>query len=594
MKKHILIGLTLIFFVAPWWKGSKETIPFSILSLPTFILLFYWLKLSWQENKLSFLKDRIWEPIIIFYLFSIISSLNSVYSGNAWELLFRLVVYFFLFLLISRYATMNFSFFIYFLLFLISLTQGIIVLGQYYLGQPLLGTFTNPNHLAGYLVCGLVSGLGYLLFSKLAKIQKIAVISGCFFLSAVIFLFNSRSALLALILVSLMLLYAKFSYRGIIGAAIVLLIIFSLLPRQRLASLAKIDLNSVYRVKIWQSALEMVKEHPFLGWGLGNFEYGFEKYAYPRTDRLARYGQSTRFAHNEFLQIASELGLPALIFFLGAIFILLKRIDQKRRLFSEENKSIILMAGANVAVLLLQGFFEFNLHSPAVALVFVYSSAFALAPWNGEIGSAEFNNFRKIISGFALAALVCWLAAGLFNRNNFHLHRKSGDTYSLLAGEENFRQALTEYKLALADKPNDVFSLFSLGQLFLRKLEYKKAGDYFLQAIRFEPYFLDCWFNLGLSFAGRGDYKKALGYYQQLLKLKQHCDQNFSFSAGYENSLMLVDWPNFYNYLAAAYFHLGDYPPALENCRKSLELLPENRSFLTNLKLIQNKMERKN
>ncbi len=394
----------------------------------------------------------------------------------------------------------------------------------------------------------------------------------------------------------------------------------------------------------------MVREHPFIGWGLGNFEYGFEKYAYPKTDRLARYGQSTRFAHNEFLQIASELGLPGLIFFLGGIFILLRRIYKKSRSFSED-KIISIMAGANVSVLLVQGFFEFNLHSPAAALVFVYSSAVALAPWNGEMRSKEFDNFKKIILGFILTVCTCWLAvslsgsclarmgnydkaalvnpfnwelqqssgdkyyqifqinkdqiflqsalagykrASVLNPDNFYLHRKLGDIYSSLPGEENFRQALAEYKLALEKKPNDVFAFFSLGQLFLRKLEYKKAEDCFLEAIRFEPYFLDCYFNLGLSFAGRLDYKKAVGYYQYLLKLKKNLDHNFSFSAGYENSLMMVDWANFYNYFAAAYFHLGDYSHALESCRKALELWPENRGFLTNLKLIQNKIKREN
>ncbi len=251
MKKYILIGLSFIFFVSSWRGGSKEIIPFSIISLLTFILIFYWLKLSWRENKLSFLKDRIWEPIIIFYLFGIISSLNSVCLGNSLELLFRLAVYFFLFILISRYATINFSFLVCFLLFLISFIQGIIVLSQYYLGKPLLGTFTNPNHLAGYMVCGLVSGLGYLLFSKLEKISKISLISGCLFLLLVVFLINSRSALVALVVVTLIILYLKFSYRGIIGAMLFLLLFFSFLPQQRMFSLAKIEVNSAYRLKIW-------------------------------------------------------------------------------------------------------------------------------------------------------------------------------------------------------------------------------------------------------------------------------------------------------------------------------------------------------
>lgn len=74
------------------------------------------------------------------------------------------------------------------------------------------------------------------------------------------------------------------------------------------------------RVAIWLTSLEMIRHHPSLGIGAGNFTYGYTATLSPRvlTDpELAPYaGQYTNAAHNEPIQAWVETGVVGLLLLL--------------------------------------------------------------------------------------------------------------------------------------------------------------------------------------------------------------------------------------------------------------------------------------
>jgi hypothetical protein len=65
------------------------------------------------------------------------------------------------------------------------------------------------------------------------------------------------------------------------------------------------ETSNSQRIIIWKKSLTSIKENPFLGVGIGNFPVILGEDA-----RLARAGSS---AHNIYLHIASEMGIPALL-----------------------------------------------------------------------------------------------------------------------------------------------------------------------------------------------------------------------------------------------------------------------------------------
>lgn len=79
------------------------------------------------------------------------------------------------------------------------------------------------------------------------------------------------------------------------------------------------------RIYIWKVALKTIEENPLLGSGTDTFRYSIEKY-FPEDGQeyIDAYGAIIDKAHNEFLQIASTMGIPALIVYLVFVFLSLK------------------------------------------------------------------------------------------------------------------------------------------------------------------------------------------------------------------------------------------------------------------------------
>ena len=76
-----------------------------------------------------------------------------------------------------------------------------------------------------------------------------------------------------------------------------------------------IDVSAATRIEIWKGAIQMIKDNPVWGVGYGVFPYAIPMYV---------GGIGERDAHNTYLIIATEMGIPVLIVFLLIIFVLFR------------------------------------------------------------------------------------------------------------------------------------------------------------------------------------------------------------------------------------------------------------------------------
>ena len=105
------------------------------------------------------------------------------------------------------------------------------------------------------------------------------------------------------------------------------------------------------RLYNWRSAIEIVKDHPFLGTGIGTFATVYPGYKFPQANEV-------HYAHNWYLQVASEMGILGL----GALLWLLAPFIKegiKTLRFEKEKSQRALLAG------LLAGGFAFLFHNLA-------------------------------------------------------------------------------------------------------------------------------------------------------------------------------------------------------------------------------------
>ena len=125
----------------------------------------------------------------------------------------------------------------------------------------------------------------------------------------------------------------------------------------------------VSRATIWQETVEMVRDHPILGAGLGTYYTIYPRYA--RTEKLS----GLDYAHNDYLQIVAEAGMVGgaiAVWFIIVIFSAMSRAIQFRDSLSA---GLALAAGAGIFAVAVQSLSDTDLQIPSNALLFLVLSA---------------------------------------------------------------------------------------------------------------------------------------------------------------------------------------------------------------------------
>lgn len=129
------------------------------------------------------------------------------------------------------------------------------------------------------------------------------------------------------------------------------------------------------RVAEWKSVAKLIRRHPWTGVGLGCFEFAFTRFQSTQLTLIADH------AHNDYLELAAELGIPGAAVFFSLVFFVVVRAaratlraqsNATRSNFSPSNVERALTIGAVAAAsaLLVHSTADFNLYIPANALVF--------------------------------------------------------------------------------------------------------------------------------------------------------------------------------------------------------------------------------
>ncbi len=126
------------------------------------------------------------------------------------------------------------------------------------------------------------------------------------------------------------------------------------------------------RLTLWSAALRMIGDAPVLGLGLGTFQDAYPLYA----SRVIPYIMDK--AHNDYLEFAAGLGLPAAaawwVAWLLLVFTCLHGVFARRR-----NRHFAILAVAASILVAVHSAFDFSLQIPAVTLVYVTFLGLGLA-----------------------------------------------------------------------------------------------------------------------------------------------------------------------------------------------------------------------
>lgn len=114
------------------------------------------------------------------------------------------------------------------------------------------------------------------------------------------------------------------------------------------------------RFFIWEKSSPLIKTYFWLGSGPDTLEYVFPA----KPDELEKYFGTTNIkvdkAHNEYLQIAITLGVPALLTYLLLIFVVLKRAFQAAKAVTGNDKILLMGLISAIVGYLVQAFFNIS------------------------------------------------------------------------------------------------------------------------------------------------------------------------------------------------------------------------------------------
>lgn len=175
--------------------------------------------------------------------------------------------------------------------------------------------FTGSNGLGTLIIlCGGVC-LGHLWTLK-TQWRRPAIVLYFILAVAALLLTLSRGAWLGFLAMLVAFAWVDRPHRPWLALAVIgIAVVLAVDPAFRVRFLSAFQVSaSGGRVYIWRSALNMIKDHPLFGVGAGVYMHVSKSYALPG----APYPVAA-YAHNLFLQVMAEFGLPGFVVFIAIL-----------------------------------------------------------------------------------------------------------------------------------------------------------------------------------------------------------------------------------------------------------------------------------
>ena len=274
------------------------------------------------------------------------------------------------------------------------------------------------------------------------------------------------------------------------------------------------------RLLIWKVTSTIIKDAPIFGHGYDSFSKIYNNYQadYFKKGLGSDYekilADNVKHAHNEFLQMWSELGTVGLLLLLAlfAVIIFSCTKNNRGKAAYDENEILHISATAGIISIIIYSLFSFPLHIIATKMNFIFLLALVSATSDG-IPGFRFNLPSTALKFVQIVILITVTFIAISYNRTYQAFQKWE--------EANFLAQLNEldtpekiYKdIYPLLKQNGLF-LFTYGGLLSRQEKYSVAIPLLEKA---KKRFSDpnLYLSLGMDYEGVSNYKKAEACYLQ-------------------------------------------------------------------------------
>jgi O-antigen ligase/Tfp pilus assembly protein PilF len=365
------------------------------------------------------------------------------------------------------------------------------------------------------------------------------------------------------------------------------------------------------RFLMWRVTFGMFKDNPLFGSGIGTFKYHYLDYQaryLQKNPQYIRYAGKAAEAHNEYLQLASEIGIVGLVSFLSIILIFYFSVYQWFEKVGEDRKKMTvfgLLLG--ITCFLIHCMVTFPLHVPVLGATFFIILGMALAymkilgkntsedicevklkinssikyillfiaiilaflgAWKLAIKPylAELNYFKGV-NYFSeqnnSAALSYFQKAAKLDSDNGRIMHALGSAYYQLGLQEEAQKILQQ----TTEIYNDRNTYRNLGLSYMQTEDYEKAKEEFEHAIYLDPDFYEAYNDLASLYVYQGKYERAIEQWQTAIDLE----------------LKFKEKHIFLYYIGIAYKRMNDFEKAYEYFEEAKKIAPKKSPILKDI-----------
>lgn len=422
--KVIFYALLLLLALAPLPYGAVEAWSTALWEICVFAVTLMWAAQAAIEGRLKIAANPLALPMIALLGVAVVQILPMASGGGRQTIsydayatsqaaikILASICFFLLFATFAsddnrRYLAVN-------VIIAMCVLIALVGIGQSYVGKLLwqrgaYGPFVNRNHFAGFLEMG-VGLAGGLIVGRVVKQSMLAIYASCALaMCAGIALSASRGGVLAL--------GAEIAFLAIIAipnfissrkskdplrpgragvllrSAAAMLLGFAALGGATLLvgseglirNISQSGSETDYetpaaerfsRREIWSATGELIKDHPYIGVGLGAYQFVYTRY--DQSSGAQRVEQS----HNDYLQIVADAGIVGGLIALAFVVLLFVRGFSAAQSRDMENRAITMGAFAGCFAIAVHSFVEFNLQITSNAQLFLALAALATSKY---------------------------------------------------------------------------------------------------------------------------------------------------------------------------------------------------------------------
>jgi len=453
--ERAILGLVLATLVwAPIAFAGVRLIDFAWVQAMTAAALAFWVVRFWTQRPFRLLWPPVCWGVYAFVAYTIVRAQFADVPFTAHCELVHVITYAVLFFVIVNNLNRRESTEIV-TLTLIGLAAALAVFAcyQYNTGSPKVsflfswahrdaqyasrgsGTFINPDNFAGFLEMLIPLGLAYVLLSRKSAVVKVVLAYLTVVLIAGLCVTVSRGAMAATALALVALCVALLFGGGYVVPSLIALVVIVgaalLAPGQLEVAERRFQQVGVEnggffgtRHYYWQTVDKLIQERPLFGFGPAQLDHEWYHVHPPDPRRII-------FAHNEYLNTLADYGAAGFAIVAAVVAAVIYGAFRAWRsvrraagdLGHRQSGTAAFIVGAlfGLVAMLLHCIVDFDMHTPADALLAVALMALLTAQWRFVSERFWMNPGRigRILLSVAALASTIWLA-----RDSIHLERQ--------------------------------------------------------------------------------------------------------------------------------------------------------------------------